>query len=148
MFYRDIPFSEISAIKDLWERNRKYHEKISKNFGDMYSDLVFEDRIKPFGLFDKEHIKITLAENSSDKEILGYCISTFEGPEGETHSLHVRENARNLGIGKTLMNSHIEWLKNHGCTNITIIVAFENENTIEFYKTLGFKENTIEMRLK
>jgi len=39
-------------------------------------------------------------------------------------------------------------MKNNGCTNITITVAFENENTIEFYRTLGFKENTIEMRLK
>ncbi len=147
-YYRDIPFSEISVIKDLWEKNRMYHENLSKYFGTMYSNLVFKDRIKPFELFDRKHIKITVAENSSDKEIIGYCISTFEGCEGETHSLHVCDNARGLGIGKSLMNSHIEWMKNNGCTNITITVAFENENTIEFYRTLGFKENTIEMRLK
>ncbi|MDF2882157.1 MAG: hypothetical protein K0R54_2714, partial [Clostridiaceae bacterium] len=29
---RDIPFSEISKIKGLWERNREYHENISEYF--------------------------------------------------------------------------------------------------------------------
>lgn len=148
MFYlRDILYSEILIIKNLWEKNRCYHEKLSKNFGDMYSNLVFEDRMKAFKIFDKDHIKITIAENLSNKEILGYCISTFVDVKGETHSLHVCEDSRSLGIGKSLMKNHIQWMKDNGCINITIIVSFENENTIEFYKTLGFKENTIQMQL-
>ncbi len=145
--YRDIPFSDVSTIKCLWEKNREYHERLSKNFGGMYSNLIFEERINNFGAFDKDHIKITIAENSQDKEILGYCISTFNGVEGETHSLHVYDGVRGCGIGKSLMSSHIEWMKNNGCTNITITVAFENKNTIQFYRSLGFKENTIEMQL-
>lgn len=46
------------------------------------------------------------------------------------------------------MNRHMEWLKDNGCKIITITVSYENNNTIEFYKTLGFKPNTLEMRLK
>lgn len=145
--FRDIPFSEVSIIKGLWEKNREYHENISEYFGDIYSDLVFEERITPFSLFDKEHIKITVAEDSDDK-ILGYSISTFEGDEGCIHSLHVAESVRGAGIGKSLMNSHISWLKKNGCKNISITVAVENINTIEFYKKLGFKANTLEMKLK
>lgn len=146
--YRDIPFSQISEVKELWEKNRKYHENTSKYFGDIYSNIVFEDRIKSFGLFENEHIKITIAEKLSDNEILGYCISIIEGNEGQTQSLHVAEKSRGLGIGKGLMKHHIDWMKNKGCKDIIITVAFENTSTIEFYNKLGFKENTVEMRLK
>lgn len=144
---RDIPFSEISIIKGLWEKNREYHENISEHFGDLYEDLVFEERMNYFSSFDGQHLKITAAEDS-DNNILGYAISAFEGNEGCIHSLHVAESYRGSGIGKKLMNSHIDWLQNNGCKDISITVAVENLNTIEFYKNLGFKENTIEMRLK
>lgn len=144
---RDIPYCEVSIIKGLWEKNREYHENISEYFGDLYKDLVFEERINPFSAFDEEHIKITVAEDS-DNKIVGYSISTFEGNEGCIHSLHVAEKVRGSGIGKKLMNNHISWLQKNGCKNISITVAVENLNTIEFYKNLGFKGNTMEMRLK
>lgn len=146
IFYRDIQYSQISVIKNLWEKNRVYHENLSKYFGDNYSNIIFEDRIKHFSNFDSNHIKITIAENS-ENQIIGYCISTIDGIAAETHSLHVAEDARGLGIGKNLMNRHIEWMKNNSCTNITLTVAYENSNTISFYNSLGFKENTIEMGL-
>lgn len=144
---RDIPFNEITIIKELWDKNRKYHENISENFGHLYSNLVFEERINPFSLFDEDHIKVSIAENKNTGELLGYCISTYKGTDGETQSLHVNENARNSGIGKMLMNEHINWMKDNGCKTIILTVASENTNTIEFYKTLGFKANTVEMRL-
>lgn len=146
--YRDIPFSQILIIKDLWEMNRKYHENLSESFGNLYSGLIFEERINSFSNFDKDHIKITLAENSDNGKLLGYCISTFKGIEGQPQTLHVLEDIRGTGIGRNLMNRHVEWLKNNGCEIITITVSYENNNTIEFYETLGFKPNTLEMRLK
>ncbi len=146
VYYRDIPFSRIADVKSLWERNRKYHENLSESFGYLYTGLIFEERMKPFEVFNEECIKITLAENE-EGGMLGYCISTVKGGEGETQSLHVSEAARGQGIGKKLMNSHIEWMKNKGCTNISITVSFENTETVNFYKSLGFKENTMEMRL-
>ena len=146
--YRDIPFNQVSVIKDLWERNRLYHENLSVNFGELYSNLIFEERIGTFSNFDDDHIKITLAEDSENEMLLGYCISTFKGIEGQPHTLHVLENARGTGIGKNLMNLHIKWLKDNGCETITITVSYENNNTTEFYSSLGFKPNTLEMRLK
>lgn len=146
--YKDIQFGQISIIKDLWEKNREYHENLSEHFGYLYSNLVFEERMGPFDSFDADSIKITIAENSLDKRVLGYCLSAIERNEGQTHSLHVAEYARGLGIGKRLMGDHINWMKSRGCENIVITVSYENINTVEFYKTLGFKENTIEMRIK
>ena len=146
--YRDISFSEVSIIKEVWEKNRKFHEEISIFFKCLYSDIFFEDRINGFSSFDKEHIKITLAEDEDCGRVLGYCISTFEGNQGETQTLHVVEETRGTGIGKELMKRHIEWLKNNGCEDITISVSYDNNNTIKFYESMGFKPNTMEMRLK
>lgn len=145
--YMDIPFSQVSVIKDLWERNRKYHEELSEFFGELYLNMVFEERINSFNKFDENHIKITLAKTSNDESLIGYCISTFNGIEGSTQTLHVHENFRGTGVGRNLMNSHIGWLKGNGCEVITITVSYENNNTIMFYESLGFKPNTIEMRL-
>lgn len=145
--YRDIPFSEVAIIKEVWERNRKFHEEISKYFKHLYSDIVFEDRIDVFSSFDKDYIKITLAEDEDNCRLLGYCISTFEGNQGEPQTLHVIEEARGAGIGKELMKRHIEWLKNNGCESISITVSYENNDTIGFYQSMGFRPNTIEMRM-
>lgn len=146
--YRDIPFSQVPVIKELWDKNRKYHEDLSEFFGDLYSNMIFEERITSFADYDKNHIKITLAENSHDGTLVGYCISTFEGIEGCTQTLHVLEDVRGTGIGRNLMNQHIEWLKNNGCEIISITVSYENNTTIMFYESLGFRPNTLEMRLK
>lgn len=146
--YKDISFEEVSVIKDVWERNRVYHQNISKFFSDLYFDIVFEDRIKGFGDYEEGNIKITLAENEEDKNLLGYCISTMEGERGEPQTLHVIEEARGNGIGCELMKRHMKWLKENGCKSIKIEVSYENHNTIKFYEELGFRPNTIEMRLK
>jgi len=145
--YRDIPFRDVAIIKDVWESNRAFHAEISQFFGDLYSELVFEKRMEGFVVFDAEKIKITVAE-ASEGGVLGCCISTFEGGFGEPHTLHVIEGARGMGIGKELMRRHVEWLKGNGCGAITVTVACENSKTIAFYESMGFKPNTLQMRLK
>lgn len=147
-FYKDIRFDEISIIKELWERNRKYHENITKDFGFLYSDIIFEDRISSFESFDEDNIKITIAIDDKDSKVIGYCISTYEQNKGEIQTIHVLEECRGLGVGKRLINLHISWLKLKKCNSIVLSVDCNNSNTIEFYKSMGFGENIIEMRLK
>lgn len=146
--YKDITFNEVSIIKELWERNRKYHEKISKDFGFLYSDIIFEDRISGFKSFNEENIKITIAIDDRDSKVIGYCISTYEQAKGEIQTIHVLEDCRGAGVGKHLINLHISWLKLKKCSSIILSVDCNNSNTIEFYKSIGFAENVIEMRLK
>ena len=148
VIYKDITFNEVSIIKDLWERNRKYHEKISKDFGFLYSNIIFEDRISGFKSFNEENIKITIAIDDKASRVIGYCISTYEHDKGEIQTIHVLEECRGLGVGKHLINLHISWLKIKKCNSIVLSVDCNNSNTIEFYKSMGFGENIIEMRLK
>lgn len=140
----DIHFDKIEVIKNLWENNRKYHEDSSEYFSEAYRSIYFEERIGNFRAFDKDLLKITVA-NDND-EYIGYCISTIVEGKGEVESLHVDESKRGIGIGKKLVSAHLKWMKENNCKVIGVTVSQENESTISFYKKLGFYPNTLYMQ--
>jgi len=137
----DISYDEVEVIKNLWEKNRQYHENTSEYFKESYRFISFEERVKAF---ENQTIKITVAK--SDDGYIGYCISTIIDGKGEIDSLHVEENNRGNGIGKKLVIKHMEWLKENNCKVIGVTVSQENETTIGFYKKLGFYPNTLYMQ--
>ncbi len=137
----DISYDEVEVIKNLWEKNRQYHENTSEYFKESYRFISFDERIKAF---DNQTIKITVAK--SDDEYIGYCISTIIDGKGEIESLHVDEHNRGNSIGKKLVIKHMEWLKENNCKVIGVTVSQENETTIGFYKKLGFYPNTLYMQ--
>jgi ribosomal protein S18 acetylase RimI-like enzyme len=140
----DISFDEIEIIKDLWEKNRKYHEDTSEYFGYLYSSINFYDRIKAFAGFSKEMIKITVAKDEDG--YIGYCISTIIDGKGELESIHVSKTKRGNGIGHELARIHLDWMRENKCKTIGVTVSQENKETISFYKKLGFYSNTLYMQ--
>jgi len=146
MIYKDIEFKDISLIKELWEKNRVYHENTSQYFGNDYSNLIFEDRLAFLGDISPENTKITVAFNEYNP--VGYCISVKAEAEGEIVSLHVEKEVRGQGIGKLLSNKHFDWFRESKCESINVVVSMENNNTISFYKRLGFLPNTLQMKCK
>ena len=44
----DISYADIEVIKNLWEKNRQYHEKTSEHFKESYRLINFDDRIKAY----------------------------------------------------------------------------------------------------
>lgn len=142
----DISYDEIEIIKKLWEKNRQYHENSSEYFKELYRSMKFEERIKGFSVFDKETMKITIAKNND--EYIGYCISTAVAGKGEVESVHVEESCRGNGVGKELVQRHLEWMRKMNCNVIGVTVSQENEPTIGFYKKMGFFPNTLYMQQK
>lgn len=142
----DINYEEVEIIKNLWEKNRQYHENTSEYFKQAYRFIRFDDRIKAFGEFDKDTMKITVVGNNG--KYIGYCISTITDENGELASLHVDEKYRGNGIGKELVDIHIEWMNEKKCKVIGVTVSQENKATINFYKKLGFYPNTLYMQQK
>ncbi|MDO9592653.1 MAG: GNAT family N-acetyltransferase [Erysipelotrichaceae bacterium] len=146
--YHDIQFEDIQLIKEVWECNRTYHKNITQHFPDLYDAMIFEERMNNFADVLAENLKITLAEDLFTGKLLGYCISTVFSGEGEIHSLHVLEEARRQGIGKALMQSHLQWLNQNGCVLPEITVDCGNKDAIKFYEWLGFKPATVDMILR
>lgn len=142
----DIFYAEIEVIKDLWEKNRLYHENTSEYFKELYRSICFEQRIKAFSVFNEDALKITVAK--SNDAYIGYCISTIVDGKGELESLHVDAAYRGAGIGKKLVTKHLEWMNEKKCKVIGVTVSQENASTIGFYKKLGFYPNTLYMQQK
>lgn len=141
--YRDITINDISLIEGLWYMNKDYHSKISPYFKDNYNQLDFEGRFSK--LEDNDDYRITIALDN--KNTVGFIISTINNKIGEHLSFHVRSDYRGEGIGKVLLNNHIEWLMINECESIKIKVSYENLNTIGFYRSQGFQTDTVDMIL-
>ena len=142
----DIPISEYPLIKDLWIKNKQYHIDIETSFKQQYEMLVFESRMKK--LFEDKEKEYKLSIVKDEQEIVGYCISSIKENNGEILSIHVLEKLRNSGIGRKLMNEHIDWMKNKRCEKIGLYVSPNNEKTVKFYKSLGFEENLVYMEMR
>lgn len=141
----DISYNEVGIIKELWEKNRQYHEDISERFGYQYRLVTFADRMKGLAGFNEDMIKITVVKEND--EYIGYCISIITQGKGELESLHVSASKRGQGIGRELVAAHIDWMKKNKCDVIGVTASQENSNTIDFYKSLGFYPKTVYMQL-
>ena len=142
----DISPEEVEVIRELWEKNRLYHEKCSLHFKELYGSISFDDRIGGFKELNNENIKITVAQE--EERYIGYCISRVTEEGGELESLHVDKKNRGMGVGKKLSTEHIRWMKEKECRSIRVRVAHENDMAISFYRELGFYPNTLDLQLK
>lgn len=140
----DLEIKDIKLIENLWIMNKDYHSNISSYFRENYGDLDFSGRFDK--LTNMEAHKISVAKD--DEDIIGYIISVINESKGEHLSFHVNESYRGKGIGTSLLNEHIKWLKNQDCKSIAIKVSYENNSTIDFYKSKGFMPDTLDMYLK
>ncbi|WP_432401056.1 GNAT family N-acetyltransferase [Wukongibacter sp. M2B1] len=142
----DISYDEVEVIKNLWEKNRQYHENTSEYFKESYRYINFDNRIKAFSIFNRDRLKITVVKDKG--KYVGYCISTIVDGKGELESLHVDQNSRGEGIGQKLVTKHIEWMRDKNCKVIGVTVSQENKPTINFYKKFDLYPNTLYMQLR
>ena len=70
--------------------------------------------------------------------IQGYLIAIYDEDEGHILSVAVKEEARNLGIGKALMTHIMDHLRDAGVPDVRLEVRKSNARAILFYKRLGF----------
>jgi ribosomal protein S18 acetylase RimI-like enzyme len=71
-----------------------------------------------------------------DGGVVGYCTSTKYG-QHEIRAIYVLPDKQGLGIGKKLMETALQWL---GDTHdVYLYVASYSEESIAFYKKLGFE---------
>lgn len=144
--YKDLTEEKIDCVKDLWEKNRIYHKRNSKDFSTDYDGLNFNERMKV--LFNKSKMrKITIVENE-EKQVIAYCMSIIsETKSGEIATLHVEENCRRAGIGKKLLQLHIKWFEENNIINIGAEVLHNNFSAISLYESVGLRKDTMKMRI-
>ncbi len=103
-------------------------------------------------VLDSEEGCVFVAEEEGGR-IAGYVFAALEpmswkelrGPAGFIHDILVREEARGLGIAAKLMETAMEWLREHGAPRVILWTAAPNEGAQRLFLRLGFRETMIEM---
>ena len=129
----------IDKVAPLWEELNRQHLSLSPYFKEYYKTLTFEDRKK--AILQRAwggDVKVDLVLGASD-ELVGYCISSIDRwLTGEIDSIYVISDCRGQGIGTTLMEKALEWLKTKGSKKNIVSVAVGNEQAYVFYEQFGF----------
>lgn len=138
-----IDKDNIYQIEPLWKELNDLHCEISSNFKEHYASFTFEQRTKD--IFSREGMVIYAAQ--SDKDLVGYCISTKSGSVGEIDSLFVKHQFRGENLGVRLIEKAMAWLESAGCETIKLMVAEGNESVLAFYQKLGFQRRSYVLQL-
>ncbi|HSV42227.1 MAG TPA: GNAT family N-acetyltransferase, partial [Methanomassiliicoccales archaeon] len=74
---------------------------------------------------------------------VGYCVSSVSDRSvGEVDSIYVKEEYRDAGIGGTLLDRAVDWIKEHPVKTILLSVTIGNEDAPRFYERHGFRPRT------
>jgi diamine N-acetyltransferase len=129
----------IDKIAPLWQELNKQHLNMSPYFKEYYKKLTFEDRKR--AILQRAlggEIRVDIAQDDEGK-LVGYCVSSIDKLQtGEIDSIFVTPESRGHGIGATLIEKALEWLKSKESKKNIVSVAVGNEKAYVFYEQFGF----------
>jgi len=104
--------------------------------------LSFKDPYPPF--FIEMLLKLnpsTFFVAETEKETVGYLITTKDRCTGHIVSLAILPQRRRTGIGSALMKTGLEILQKLDVETVRLEVRESNREAQQFYETLGFEYN-------
>ncbi len=104
--------------------------------------IINEKYLIEFGFSDNPSFFTYIAEYNN--EIVGmalfyYRFSTWKGQSIHLEDLIVKQNKRNLGIGKALYNEVLKFAATKKVKRVEWVVLYWNTNAIQFYQKTGAK---------
>lgn len=116
------------------------YPQVQKNLqeADMYSAL--RDSRENYASMIKANPDLVLVA-TYDKEIIGSVVIIPYGvKEGFLFRLVVKENYRNQGVGKKLLQASANVLKKKGARQLVLFVEADRKDLHEYYEKQGFKK--------
>ena len=97
---------------------------------------------------------VYVAERQS--RIVGYVYAAIEPLSwkelrdecGYVHDLLVTEAARRSGVGESLLDAAIEWLREQGMPRVVLGTAAQNDTARRLFERRGFRATMVEMTLE
>ena len=93
-----------------------------------------------FGVFRTSNPFVKYIGYILDDEVVGYIEYSVLYEKAEICNIFVNEDKRNMGIGSSLMEYLIDYLRSINIYNITLEVSVLNSSAISLYKKFGFVE--------
>jgi ribosomal protein S18 acetylase RimI-like enzyme len=78
-----------------------------------------------------------------DGQLMGSCMTGYEGHRGWINYLAVHPDHRRRGFARELMKKAEEILREAGCPKINLQIRSTNTTVIAFYESIGFTEDKV-----
>lgn len=140
MNFRNAKLEDIGNLLDLYIDGFKYHYK---GRPDVFLDKD-EKKLKDDLMNTIHNSNVLILENN--KKILGYVIYQIKEKHNKImwiDELVVDKNSRKMGNGKKLMEKVKEIAKEEGCKRVEFCCWSFNQNAMDMYKHIGFKEQRV-----
>ncbi len=82
-----------------------------------------------------------------DEELVAFNIAHHSGVEGWMGPLAVRADRQNLGLGKAIVSTAVDWLREQGVTTLGLETMPRTVDNIGFYSRLGFVPQYLTMTM-
>jgi ribosomal protein S18 acetylase RimI-like enzyme len=145
--YKRLKRAKISEIKPLWEMLNAMHAETSRDFGQVYRDLSFEQGMGNLARLVEDDIYILTAQ-TGDGKIVGYIVAFSSEGRGEIDSLFVDLGFRHQGIGRRLCEVAMDWMRERECRSMVVALSVGNEKALPFYQSLGFCQRLVYLQHK
>ncbi|WML48575.1 GNAT family N-acetyltransferase [Neobacillus sp. PS3-34] len=154
--YEVIPEEKIEYCRDLCNELMAFQKSKSYITPELFDNMNFDTRMIPslksaihnyiVVVKDEDNIVGYVYSNISPKETYSNDFATFfdlssvsKKNVGCLSQFYIKEGYRQYGVGSTLFNMSMKWLKQFDdIENYFIFVSNGNEDALEFYKRKGF----------
>jgi ribosomal protein S18 acetylase RimI-like enzyme len=100
---------------------------------------------------DKPNVAVLVGDENG--EVVGYVYAGVEGrdymslrgPAGVVYDIAVDPSRRRGGVGRTLLQAVLGFLKSHGAPRVVLSTATQNEAAQRLFEGAGFRRTMIEM---
>lgn len=75
----------------------------------------------------------------SSGELIGACMAGYDGTRGWLYSVGVLPEYRRSGVGRLLVDTALQALKDIGCAKVNLQIRPDNTAVADFYQSLGFE---------
>lgn len=137
----------IEVIRPLWEQLTRHHATLPGPFGQQIASRTFDTRVRQ--LREKAAsggLRIEVARQGPDSPPVAYCITSLSADgTGELDSLFVAPALRRAGLATELVRRALEWLDESGAVSRRVTVLQSNEDTLAFYRRIGFHPRNVEL---
>ncbi|SHR54229.1 ribosomal-protein-alanine acetyltransferase [Mycobacteroides abscessus subsp. abscessus] len=156
LVYEVIPDDQIERCRDLCNELMAFQKSKANIKPELFDTMNFDTRLVPsiqkatnnytVVVKDGERDVAYVYANISPKEVYSNTFATFfdlasvEGKEvGCLSQFYIKEEYRQYGVGSTLFQMAMEWLKSFDqIEDYFIYVSNGNDTALEFYKKKGF----------
>ena len=142
---------DLDRVYKLWHSMIEFHTHIDNNFktgDDTYSFF------KSYFIYSLNSSNIRYTISSHDDECIGFARCRVvmqpelysESMVGKINELYIKQEFRNKGIAKILIEDAIRWLSNKGIATFEVEVAAKNIEGVNFWRNSGFTDFKYLMR--